>query len=203
MRFFVATQDYAGLGLAIRLRQEGHDSLLATAPNLAANDGECRRKEERAARAVPTLVGYGRPGTAGDEADQGPGLRWSDAVARQDRELFEPHNEIIRKGKKRAALAHGLWGPDRRAKAAARIKSLPLSRSRRNAWRLAPAAARAETCRRRIADNDWDPPVWFRIAYFAMESSYTGHAVGNGKETPCASTRSCYLELESRLYAHL
>ena len=32
MRFIVATKDYAGLGFAVRLQDEGHEVLLATNP---------------------------------------------------------------------------------------------------------------------------------------------------------------------------
>ena len=33
MRFVVATRDYAGLGFALRLQDEGHDVLLAASPS--------------------------------------------------------------------------------------------------------------------------------------------------------------------------
>jgi hypothetical protein len=45
MRFFGATQDYAGLGFAVRLQEEGHQVLLATNPDKTeiANPEVCRR----------------------------------------------------------------------------------------------------------------------------------------------------------------
>src|ERR1700676_3021537 len=45
MQFIVATQDYAGLGFAVRLQQEGHQVLLATNPDKTeiADPEICRR----------------------------------------------------------------------------------------------------------------------------------------------------------------
>ena len=37
MKFIVATKDYAGLGFAVRLQDEGHDVILATNPDHASS----------------------------------------------------------------------------------------------------------------------------------------------------------------------
>lgn len=52
MKFVIATKDYAGLGFAIRLQDEGHDVILATNP-----DPDCVREPER--RRAFDLVGEG------------------------------------------------------------------------------------------------------------------------------------------------
>src|SRR5690349_6178215 len=47
MRFVIATADYSGLGFAVRIQEEGHETILATnPPEATANDPECLRRYE-------------------------------------------------------------------------------------------------------------------------------------------------------------
>jgi hypothetical protein len=56
MQFIVATQDYAGLGFAVRLQEEGHQVLLAANPEKTeiADPEVCRRYQ-----GVGELIGSG------------------------------------------------------------------------------------------------------------------------------------------------
>ncbi len=89
MRFIVVTQDYAGLGFAVRLQDEGHDVLLATNPNPdeVSNPEICRRYQHVGEGMVPKAM-------LGELIEQRSA--WKDAYWIWDLNHSVPENELLR-----------------------------------------------------------------------------------------------------------